>query len=56
MITEKFWVTDRSVIIDVQTPGFKGNHQYKISITYKSTGNIFQCDAIRDKGYILYFI
>ena len=54
--TKKFWVNDRGYIIDIQTLGFKGDHEYKLWINYKSMVNRYECDVICDKEYILYLI
>ena len=37
--------------LDVITMSFKGRHEYKISMTYKSEGDLLQTDNIFHKGY-----
>ena len=45
----------RDLSTDNQTMGFKGQHSYKLHITYKKEGGGFQCDCISDNSYTFTF-
>ena len=50
-IYPRVWLLVEPIYIDEMTVGFKGMHKDKKRVTYKTEGEVFQCDALCDKGY-----
>ena len=48
----KDWLCGVTISIDEMTIGFKGMHIDKRRITYKNEGDSFQCDTLRDDGFV----
>ena len=49
------WIPGKWLAIDQQTLDFQGQYGFKLSISYKSEGDGFHCNAAFDNGYTFAF-
>ena len=49
------WLIGCALDVDAQSIGFQGRHVDKIRISYNNEGDVFQADALFDRGYTYAF-